>query len=597
MFTLLADHKATLNQLAELIEAEKTCAAEIYSDAGNITATLKHALKKVDEEFVVLIIGAFSSGKTSMINALIGEDLLPTGFLPETVMPGELHYGSQKRISLYPKKGMWESGDEPFDLRSVTTDEIRKYVSLSTEDAINSMEKNVDGDASQSRINAKFEKMVIYWPLDILKDGVVLVDSPGINNPYSNDYIVNDYLPKADAIVYVMDSTKAYTVTDKNQLEMINALGHKNIITAYTFYDAVERIAARRQPEKLRTLRNTLINHMMKHTELGEVSIHFLDSIGGLDAKLDDDREVLRRSGFEGFEDYLGQYLVESKGSAQVRNIVSTIVIQADAMIKDAHFLNNAAVQIDFSKTLAEARERLKAARIEAQQKSENYRQSLEERLPEIEQKVRTFLTKELPERIDLEDFQPETSLPDGISKFNPFEGRRKAKAIKDECIEEILRRINFEFKVWATNNLSGYFVADKFAIVLPASLFGYINFTALHIISRDISSAKKIKFLVAKYAREFFRDVSTKKEVDNMVSDIMFNVKSYVEKTCAGAEKILRDEVENTECLVRRMVEDGKATFEEKSAQIIQRNAAIDKLNNIKDQALRIGRDYGIRF
>ncbi|MBQ6759775.1 MAG: hypothetical protein IJP42_11945, partial [Selenomonadaceae bacterium] len=398
------------------------------------------------------------------------------------------------------------------------------------------------------------------------------------------------------AIVYVMDSQKAYTATDKNQLEMINALGRKNILTGYTFYDIVER-QTRRTPERLRTLRKTLINHMMKHTDLGEVSIHFLDSIGGLDAKLDNDREALRKSGFEGFEDYLGQYLVEGKGSAQVKEIINVIVNQADAMIKDAQFLNNAAMPTYLSKTLDEAEARLQAARDESKQRSKNYRQSLEERLPEVEQMVRTFLTEELPEHIDLEDFQPETSLPNGISKLYPMECRRKLRVIKKECEEEVLRRINFEFKVWANKMLSDYVATDKFTIVLPISLFAYIDLEAFHIISRDISSAKKIKFLVAKYAREFFRDVSTKEEVDNMVSDIMFNVKSYVEKTCAGAEKILRDEVENTERLVRRMVEDGKATLEEKTAQISQRNAAIDKLNNIKDQALRIGRDHGIRF
>ncbi|MBQ6759776.1 MAG: dynamin family protein, partial [Selenomonadaceae bacterium] len=240
MSGMMVDHKATLNRLAGLIQKEKACAAEIYSEgsyADDKKQILDIASQKTGEEFIVLIIGAFSSGKTSMINALIGEDLLPTGFLPETAVLGELHYGSKKRITLYPKKGMWEGGDKPFDLREVTTEEISRYVSLSTEDAINSMEKNIDGDESQSRINAKFEKMIIYWPLDILKDGVVLVDSPGINDPYSNDYIVNDYLPKADAIVYVMDSQKAYTATDKNQLEMINALGRKNILTGYTFYD------------------------------------------------------------------------------------------------------------------------------------------------------------------------------------------------------------------------------------------------------------------------------------------------------------------------------------------------------------------------
>ena len=165
MSGMMVDHKKALNQLAALIEAEKGCAAEIYSEgsyADDKKQILDIASQKTGEEFIVLIIGAFSSGKTSMINALIGEDLLPTGFLPETAVLGELHYGTKKRITLYPKKGKWEGGDEPFDLREVNTEEISRYVSLSTEDAINSMEKNIDGDESQSRINAKFEKMVIY---------------------------------------------------------------------------------------------------------------------------------------------------------------------------------------------------------------------------------------------------------------------------------------------------------------------------------------------------------------------------------------------------------------------------------------------------
>ena len=461
MSGMMVDHKATLNRLAGLIQKEKACAAEIYSEgsyADDKKQILDIASQKTGEEFIVLIIGAFSSGKTSMINALIGEDLLPTGFLPETAVLGELHYGSKKRITLYPKKGMWEGGDKPFDLREVTTEEISRYVSLSTEDAINSMEKNIDGDESQSRINAKFEKMIIYWPLDILKDGVVLVDSPGINDPYSNDYIVNDYLPKADAIVYVMDSQKAYTATDKNQLEMINALGRKNILTGYTFYDIVER-QTRRTPERLRTLRKTLINHMMKHTDLGEVSIHFLDSMGGLDAKLDNDREALRRSGFEGFEDYLGQYLVEGKGTDQVKNMVSIITIQANAMTKDAERFNCAASQDteEIKERIAEAEGRLQVARNNSFQTGRNYRNHLENYLPETEKMVRAFITERLPNLIDLEDFQPETTLPDSISKFNPMEARRKATALQDECQQEIIRRMNLEYKKWITTELSDH--------------------------------------------------------------------------------------------------------------------------------------------
>ena len=91
MRTLLVYHKQTLNRLAGLIQDEKSCADKIYSDsscADDVKKFLDTAAVTADEKFIVLIIGAFSSGKSSMINALIGEELLPTGFLPETAVLG-----------------------------------------------------------------------------------------------------------------------------------------------------------------------------------------------------------------------------------------------------------------------------------------------------------------------------------------------------------------------------------------------------------------------------------------------------------------------------------------------------------------------------
>ena len=382
-----------------------------------------------------------------MINALIGEELLPHGFLPETAILGELHYGTKKQITLYPKKGMWDGGDAPFDIDPA---EIEKYASLNADDSVNIREKDTDGNDS-SRINSKFEKMVIHWPLEMLKDGVILVDSPGINDPYSNDYIVNDYLPKADAIVYVMSSTAAYTMTDKKQLLTINGLGRKNIVTGYTFYDEVER-NTRRNPEKLQNLRQVLISHMLKHSDLGEESIHFLDSIKGLDARLDKNPELWRRSGFEGFEEYLAQYLVEGKGKDQVKNMISTILLQAESMKKDVERLNAAAKQdtVEIQARIADANQRLDITRNNAFQTARNFRNSLENELPKIESIVREFIMEKLPQLVDLDNYQPETTLPDGPSRLWPFgenTTRRKAIAIRDECFEELERRMDLEYQ------------------------------------------------------------------------------------------------------------------------------------------------------
>lgn len=457
---MMEDHKKVLDRLAELIQKEEGCVTRIYSDPARVKALkdiLEIARNKTGEEFIVLIIGAFSSGKSSMINAMIGEELLPTGFLPETAILGELHYGEQKRITLYPKKGRWEGGDEPFDLKEATSKEIEKYASLSSDDAVNAMAKNAMDEDSSNKIDSKFEKMVVYWPLEILKDGVVLVDSPGINDPYSNDYIVNGYLPHADAIVYVMDSQKAYQGTDKKQLSVINDIGLKNIVTGYTFYDIVVKQSGR-QPEKLAKFRRQLISYMDSHTELGEASIHFLDSMEGLQAKMDGDREALRHSGFEGFENYLGNYLVEGKGRDQVKNMATTIIRQAGAMIRDAGNLNSAAAQDvkELEKKADDAEKQLQIVRSNSFNTGRNYRNHLENYLPRIKDKVTDFIHN-MPESVDLEGFEPETELPDGPRKLWPFGengARKRAKGIQEECQHELENRMNAAYRRWSNEVL-----------------------------------------------------------------------------------------------------------------------------------------------
>ena len=62
MSGMMVDHKATLNRLAGLIQKEKACAAEIYSEgsyADDKKQILDIASQKTGEEFIVLIIGAF----------------------------------------------------------------------------------------------------------------------------------------------------------------------------------------------------------------------------------------------------------------------------------------------------------------------------------------------------------------------------------------------------------------------------------------------------------------------------------------------------------------------------------------------------------
>ena len=180
-----------------------------------------------------------------------------------------------------------------------------------------------------------------------------------------------------------------------------------------------------------------------------------------MESKRNNDQEGLRHSGFKGFEDYLEKYLVEGKGKAQVKNMATTIIRQADAMLKDVDMLNGAAAQDVkvLEKRIADAKTQLQIVRSNSFNTGRNYRNHLENYIPKAEDMVREFV-KSLPEKVDLEGFEPETELPDGARKLWPFGengAKKRAKAIQEECQDEITRRMNALHKQWENKTLAPF--------------------------------------------------------------------------------------------------------------------------------------------
>ena len=447
----MEEHKKVLEELAALISREEQCAAVIAPENTVWKEDLAKTKEKTGEKFVVLVMGIFSSGKSSMINALIGEELLPTGFLPETAVLGEMHYSTEKKVTLYPKKGEWEGGDTPFTLVNPSSEEIAKYASIDNEAGMNC--KADDSD----KIRSKFEKMVIHWPLEILKDGVVLVDSPGINDPYSNDYITRGYLPTADAIIYLMNSQQAYQKEDMKQLNEINGLGLRNIIFGYSFYD----IVSSQPPAKVEQIRKVLIGHALKHGDLGEESVHFLSSLDGLRAKMQHDQKLLVQSGYDGLEKYLTKYLVENKGRDQIRVMSGAIAGYAAVMQKEAGTRNKAA-EVDsgeLERRIANARKQLEIAKMNAESTEKSFRLAMNGCYPQVKSKVEEYISG-LADRVDLEDYEPEGELAKSFGKLNPVGARKKAKALQQECMEEYSIRMRKEMNRWLSRELSPYLIS-----------------------------------------------------------------------------------------------------------------------------------------
>jgi GTP-binding protein EngB required for normal cell division len=178
------------------------CLAEIVDRHGlsEFRPTISMLLDRLEDTALeIAIFGRVSTGKSSLLNHVIGADLLPVGVTPITAVPTRIGYGSRALIRV------WQEG------RGVSEHSIIEL-----------------GSFVDERLNPENQKRVgrilLLYPSQRLREGIILVDTPGIGSlATSGAAEASAYLPRCDAGIVLVDAGSTLTPDD---LKIIGALVH-----------------------------------------------------------------------------------------------------------------------------------------------------------------------------------------------------------------------------------------------------------------------------------------------------------------------------------------------------------------------------------
>ena len=130
--------------------------------------------------FFVACLGQFKRGRSTLINALLEHDLLPTGVLPVTAVVTVVRWGEHASARVRLRDGDW---------RPIALGEVADYVA---EDRNPENAKGVMG-------------VEVFAPSVLLRGGMCLVDTPGIGSVFAeNTGATRDFVPHIDAVLVVL---------------------------------------------------------------------------------------------------------------------------------------------------------------------------------------------------------------------------------------------------------------------------------------------------------------------------------------------------------------------------------------------------------
>jgi GTP-binding protein EngB required for normal cell division len=262
--------------------------------------------------FHLAVLGQFKRGKSTLLNALLGEPLLPTSVVPLTAIPTFLRAGRhwEARVAhTSGQAGEQVTSDHPGDITAL----LEKYVT----------------EAANPGNRLGVNHVEVTSPAEILDRGVVLIDTPGIGSTFRhNTEATLNFLPQCDAALFLVSADPPITEVEVDFLKEVRG----KVVRLFFLLNKADYLSAEDRNEAVQFLRRVLKDQVGTGDE---VSIFCVSARMGLKAKQSGDASLWARSGMAEVERHLIDFLASEKAATLRRALVKKIQgILADVLMR-----------------------------------------------------------------------------------------------------------------------------------------------------------------------------------------------------------------------------------------------------------------------
>lgn len=274
---------------------------DIQSNILNSVESLKQ------DNFNIVVVGEFSRGKSTFINALLGKRVLPSATKPTTTVINKITSGEQIEYVLYFR----EDNKAP---KVISEEDFKQLVAISEPDLDNQAEIKEYNEylnylSSIAYVNIKY-------PTKLLEDGVDIIDTPGTNDlDQAREEITFQYIPKSDAAIMVLSATQ---ILSESEIAFLKERILANDINKIFFViNAKDKLMTREDEQKV-------FDYALKHLKkyVPKPKVYLVSSRGALNYKRKTNGEIFKgkvpanfaETGFDTLEGEIANYLINERG-------------------------------------------------------------------------------------------------------------------------------------------------------------------------------------------------------------------------------------------------------------------------------------------
>lgn len=324
----------------------------------------KEAKAVRDGLFKVAIIGTFASGKSTVINALVGSKILPEASLPSTAILTFIQYGTEEDCAdVYMADEILEDGTVRMgQCIRMNVKDFQKEYKYTIED-----QKEFDATGTIERF-AKVKYSVMYCSKPLMEGGVSIIDSPGLEDKKIATDLAMKIAQEAQAMIYVV-ADRGCTTADRDYISSVFHDCPNNVFFLLNKFDLVRVGERKNVMEKLKLHLQPIFTdkegyfheELCKRRMFGVSALRALDARRGMKYDMDMEEEIklsdvecekmYNLSLFEPFENELEKFLTtDEKCVAQYQKCFSQMAStfrNASSQIEDYISAYESEIQLD----------------------------------------------------------------------------------------------------------------------------------------------------------------------------------------------------------------------------------------------------------
>ncbi len=261
-------------------------ALEQYEDDfifGPPLVELKERIEAIEHS--IAVVGQFSVGKSALLNALLGEEVLAARRIEATKVLTKIKTVKReedKRVNLHFTSG------EVKTIQIQDVGELDQYTTF-------------QGD----KVTDELTLVELYWPVSFLNDELTLVDTPGANSITEGAFqVTEEALEEAAAIIYLFNGQKGMDQTDYDLLKGYTDR-QKRVFIVATHVDGLT-------PAEWEQVAAHVTEHLDGYVPKEEQTLYPVSSVLALQGKLESNEEALHASQIDALERALQQFMEDA---------------------------------------------------------------------------------------------------------------------------------------------------------------------------------------------------------------------------------------------------------------------------------------------